>query len=55
MKRKKIKKTEGKEIISVTRIGGYWYVDKKFPFLHFEKEKLVVATKSGVYVYGEEK
>lgn len=38
----------GREIRHVQRIGGYWYVSRKFPFLHFEKERLLIFTDKSI-------
>jgi len=37
------------EVKSVTRIGGYYYWNWKFPFRHFEKERLLIVSKNCIY------
>lgn len=39
----------GVEVKQVQRMGGYWYLDRKFPFIHFEKERLLIFTEKGMY------
>ena len=40
---------DAEEVKSVVRIGGYHYWNWKFPFRHFEKERLLIATKNRIY------
>jgi hypothetical protein len=40
---------QGLEVKQVQRMGGYWYINGKFPFIHFEKERLLIFTKKGMY------
>ena len=40
-----------KEVKSVIRIGGYYKWDLKFPFRHFVKEELIVATENAIFSY----
>ena len=52
VKSKKIKKIveiPGMEVTGVTRMGGYYRWDWKFPFRHFVKEETFVFTKNAVY------
>lgn len=33
----------------VQKMGGYWYVDRRFPFIHFEKEYLIIGNETKLY------
>ena len=41
---KEFRKKFGEEIHSITKVGGYYYWDWSFPFRHFRKEELYIAT-----------
>lgn len=41
------------EVKAVQKLGGYWYTDRKFPFVHFEPEKLLIFTNKQILEYKE--
>jgi len=47
----KNKLSDLKRVKSIVKIGGYYKWDLKFPFRHFVKEELIVATESAVFSY----
>lgn len=34
---------------NITRLGGYYYWNWKFPFRHFKKERLLITTENHIY------
>lgn len=45
-----IPKGVGKEVKHVQKVGGYWKVNRQFPFIHFEEERLYLFTEDGIFV-----
>lgn len=39
------------EVRAVQRMGGYWYTNWRFPFIHFKNEKLLVFTDKSILTY----
>jgi len=46
---KLINKLKDKNITGVTRVGGYYRWDYKFPFRHFVKEEIYFFTNCSIY------
>ena len=44
----KIKK-DTKPITHIVKMGGYWYINKFFPFIHFEEEYLILGNETKLY------
>ena len=38
-----------KPITHFQRMGNYWYVNRRFPFIHFMKEYIVIGNETKLY------
>lgn len=45
-----IKLEPNNEIVSVVTIGGYYYWNLSFPFLHFKEEEILIATRNNIFL-----
>lgn len=33
----------------IAKMGGYWYINRHFPFIHFMEEYIIIMTDNKIY------